>query len=265
MKVQIRILGAVSINGKHDEATRVSSLGARALLALLAWRPMTFLPDGVAAAEIWGESQPRHPRDALYTCANRLRYTITTKSDMHAGVVARGPGAYRLALEPAHIDVHLFRELIDAARKAMREDDQQRALALFDNANALWQGSPVSDLTSDWADRARRTLEQERLALQLDRAHVCLRLGRYAEVLPRLHQLAERRPLDESIASMLMLALHQSGRQSEALACFARIRSYLIREIGDEPGPELKRLHQRILARDPDIRACWPLPPVRTD
>ncbi|MFW6692188.1 AfsR/SARP family transcriptional regulator [Streptomyces sp. MAR4 CNX-425] len=259
MNVQIRILGAVTIDRGPDETVLISSAGARALLALLAWRPMTFVSDDVAVEKIWGETPPLHPRAALYTCANRLRRTIAVSTGMGTEVVARGRGAYRLVLDPANVDVHRFRQSLDAARTAMRQDENETALALFDRADALWHGSPVSDLSSAWACRTRNCLEQERLGMQLDRARVHLRLGRHAEILPLLHRLAEKRPLDESIAWMLILALHRSSRQSEALACFSRIRSQLIREIGDEPGPELKRLHQCILTRDPALSSGSPL------
>jgi len=47
-----------------------------------------------------------------------------------------------------------------------------------------------------------------------------------------------------------MLALYRCGRQGEALAAYRHARQILVRELGAEPGIELRELHQRILAAD---------------
>src|SRR5690606_8314778 len=60
-------------------------------------------------------------------------------------------------------------------------------------------------------------------------------------------------PLHEPFARLLMLALYRSGRQAAALDVYATIRARLIAEIGDEPGPDLQTLHQRVLRRDPAL------------
>ena len=50
-----------------------------------------------------------------------------------------------------------------------------------------------------------------------------------------------------------MLALYRCGRQSEALEAYRDARSGLVEEIGVEPGAELQRLHDAILAHDPAL------------
>jgi hypothetical protein len=48
--------------------------------------------------------------------------------------------------------------------------------------------------------------------------------------------------------------LYRCGRQAEALAAYQGIRRAVVHELGVEPGPELRELHQRILAADPGLR-----------
>ena len=52
-----------------------------------------------------------------------------------------------------------------------------------------------------------------------------------------------------------MLALYRSGRQADALETFQEARRVLADELGLEPGPELRRLQEAILAHDPAIAA----------
>ena len=52
-----------------------------------------------------------------------------------------------------------------------------------------------------------------------------------------------------------MLALYRSGRQADALEAFQEARRVLGDELGLEPGPELRRLQEAILAHDPAIAA----------
>jgi len=52
-----------------------------------------------------------------------------------------------------------------------------------------------------------------------------------------------------------MLALYRSGQQAEALGVYRRARDVLAAELGVEPGPELRSLHQQILAGDPELDA----------
>jgi len=51
-----------------------------------------------------------------------------------------------------------------------------------------------------------------------------------------------------------MLALYRAGRQAEALAVYADTRRQLIRDLGIEPGEQLRELHGAILAQDPGLR-----------
>lgn len=61
-------------------------------------------------------------------------------------------------------------------------------------------------------------------------------------------------PFDEKVTALLMLALHRGGRQADALHCFQALRLRMVDLLGCEPGPDLRSLHARVLARDPRLR-----------
>jgi DNA-binding SARP family transcriptional activator len=82
-----------------------------------------------------------------------------------------------------------------------------------------------------------------------------LRLGRHAEVVAEVRQLAGAHPLRERLHALLTLSLYRSGQQGEALAACQRARRALIGELGTDPGPELRALVILDDLRHPDADA----------
>ena len=68
-----------------------------------------------------------------------------------------------------------------------------------------------------------------------------------------LRQLVTAHPLQEQFHAQLMLSLYRSGRPADALAAYQDVRRILAGELGIDPGPELRLLHQRILAADSEL------------
>ena len=156
-----------------------------------------------------------------------------------AEIVTRGHG-YELRLGGGEVDARRFARLI--------ADGEPR------EALALWRGPPLDDVaTEPFAGLEIRRLEDLRataveLALQQD-----LEAGRNAEVIHEVQAILAREPLRERLHGLRMLALYRSGRQADALGAYRLARDLLVKEIGVEPGPELRRLHEAILRQDPSL------------
>jgi hypothetical protein len=84
-------------------------------------------------------------------------------------------------------------------------------------------------------------------------------------VVAALSLLAAEHPLREHLVGLLMTALHRCHRRAEALAIFHRTRTRFADELGVDPGTELQRAYQEVLAdRAPDPFAPPEAPPQRT-
>jgi hypothetical protein len=94
-------------------------------------------------------------------------------------------------------------------------------------------------------------------------AEADLHLGRHGEVITRLRPLAAEQPLRERPRALLMTALYRDGQQAAALAVYQNARAALVAELGTEPGPELRDLHQQILRGDPVPASPAPVPAGR--
>ncbi|WP_158889522.1 AfsR/SARP family transcriptional regulator [Amycolatopsis anabasis] len=253
MEVEFRLLGELELL-VDGHPVRIGHTRERAvLLALLADlnRPV---PLDELADRIWGERLPRRPRDALYGHLSRLRSAL---ADLDTVTVRKQPGGYALTADPATVDLHRFS---DGVTRARASTDDRRALELFDQALALWRGQPLAEGDTPWLVALRDTLNRRRREAELDRNDVRLRLGQHAELLTDLSARAEESRLDERLAGQLILALYRSGRQAEALTHYEQIRTRLAEELGTDPSPPLRRLHERILTADPAIETPASLP-----
>ncbi len=258
--VVVRVLGPVEVLAA--DGWLAGPPQQRLILAVLALEAAQVVPVGALIDALWEEQPPRSAQASIQVLITGLRGVLRALPG--AGVERCGDG-YRLRIAPGEVDAQRFRSLVRTARKA---GDSRAALAAFDQALALWRGPALADVPGTAKIEAiRASLTAERLSAMQDRVSAMLDLGRDREAAEELAGLLTANPLSERLASMLMVASCRSGRKADALQVFRDMRERLSSEIAVEPGPELQRLHQRILAGDPALEApvggvariSWPL------
>ncbi|MFB9208566.1 BTAD domain-containing putative transcriptional regulator [Nonomuraea spiralis] len=247
----IRLLGPVELE-REARIRQVRPPQVALALAALAWEVGRVVPVETLQERIWGEQVPDGARKTLYTIITQLRHDVLGDD----GDVLRRLGGYLLDVDETAVDLVLFRGLAERAA-AVPEPEAPLGEAL-----GLWRGEPLMGLPGEWAERARRALRDEH-------KEVCLRWARAVTradpgpAVAALSPLAEEYPLDEPVAAALIEALHEWGRTAEALTRFADVRALLAEELGVDPGPELHRVHQRLLHPDQGVRAAKPLAPAQ--
>lgn len=201
----------------------------------------------VLAERVWGGRLPAQAGRLLASYVSRLRRALAGVDGV--GIERRLAG-YVLTAGSESVDLHGFRRLVGEARSADGDTD---AASLFAQALGLWRGDAFDGLDTPWVNAMRVTLNQERVAAELDRNDVELRLGHHHELLAGVSALAAADPLDERCAGQLMTVLYRCGRQAEALECYQQVRTRLADQLGIDPGPALQQLHHRILTADPSL------------
>ncbi|MEU4744294.1 BTAD domain-containing putative transcriptional regulator [Actinosynnema sp. NPDC023658] len=230
--MDFELLGGVRarVGGDDLDIGHTRRRSVLAALLLEAGRPV---PAERLVDRVWGERPPLRAKETLYGYVSKLRA---------AGIdIQRGPGGY--LLDTDRVDLVEFRALAEQARTAPDE----RAAELYDRALRLWRGDALDGLDSPWFAQVREALHAERAAVELDRNDVAIRLGDHAALLPALRRATRADPLDERLAGQLVLALHLSGRSSEALRHYDALRRTLADELGTDPGKPLQDLHLRVL------------------
>jgi len=90
-------------------------------------------------------------------------------------------------------------------------------------------------------------LDENRLGDLHLRIEADLKLGRHHQLLGELATLCVRHPMLENFCVQHMIALYRSGRQSQALAAYRRLRGEMVEQLGVEPSPRVRHLHHAIL------------------
>ena len=223
----------------------------RTVLAVLLLRANQIVTVDALTGVLWDGQPPPGARNTVQGYVKLIRQKLGPQDSRR--LVTRGPG-YQLTVAGAELDTDRFTGLCAAGEEASGRGDWAAAAGLLTEALALWRGEPLADVLAPALarDEVPRLAEQRLTALEA-RIDADLRLGRHAGLVAELRQLVSAHPLRERLGGQLMLALYRCGRQAEALAAFRHAREVLRTELGIEPGPELARLHERMLAGDPEL------------
>ena len=259
--MQFLILGPLEVT---DDGRKLALGGPkqRAVLAHLILRANHVVPADLLIDGLWGEEPPESARNTLQTYVYRLRKVLGEDR------IEGRDGGYVLAAADGEIDAERFQVLVKKG-KAQAGSDPGAAAATLSDALSLWRADALADVTEEPSLRGEAArLEELRLSATEHRVSAEIAMGGHSTVVPELESLTARYPLRERMWANLMLALYRSGRQAEALSTFERARQVLADELGADPSPELRRLHEQILHGAPELGASAPAarprPEVRT-
>ncbi|WP_163505863.1 AfsR/SARP family transcriptional regulator [Fodinicola acaciae] len=244
--VELRVLGAfdVVVDGR-PVAVRG---GPAVVLAALVAAPNRLVSTTALAGYVWPDQPELQVPGNVQTLVSRLRRAIGG-----ASVETVGNG-YRLAVPEEAVDLWRFRRLV---REASEATDPLAEATALDAALELWRGGPFADLLGD---RVAPGLVDEWFTAYVRRVDLDFERGAYAPHIAELGRLTSRYPLREVAWHRLVLAQFRSGRRAEALETYQRAVRLIRRELGLDPGAELREV-QRLLfggAEEPRPRRTVP-------
>lgn len=201
---------------------------------------------------LWDDFPPRtaHKNIQVHISALRAAFGLSREA-VAAGEASLEHSAhgYVIRLGSDQLDALAFHELVRAGRSAARGGDSTAAAGLLGEAVRMWRGPALPDLVSARIIATEvEQLQEKYLVAYEDWAEAELALGRHAQLLDGIDELARRHPLRERLRHAQMLALYRSGRRAEALAQFDAMRLLLARELGLRPSPVLARFYEAMLS-----------------
>ncbi|MFF5767359.1 BTAD domain-containing putative transcriptional regulator [Streptomyces tanashiensis] len=240
--MRFQLLGPLSVTDGRDVVMLPPSKPT-ALLAALLVRPGSVVSADRLRDIVWGEEHPTTAKTALQSCVLRLRRLFAKYGIEHQAVVAVA-GGYRIDADADTLDLLHFRRLVEQAASSGNDSE----LYTLRSALALWQGGLLSNVPSDLLHRDEvPRLAEERLRVLERVCDIELEHGRCREALVDLWEVTRVYPAHERFAEQLIEALYRTGRQTEALAEYRRVKGHLRERLGVDPRAELQRLEMAIL------------------
>ncbi len=229
---------------------RLAGQRQRALLAALALDQDRVVSVARLVDVMWGFDPPATARGKVHSHVSTLRHALGT-----AGVIETRPPGYVLSGRGADVDLADFEALRTQAAAAGDAGEWAVASRRYATALALWRGPACADVTSPAIRTVAAALEERRLFAVEAKAEADLALGRCESVAADLATPLAQHPLRERLRALAMQALYRLGCRADALSLYREGRRVMIAELGLEPGPYLRRLHQGILSEDPALLA----------
>lgn len=257
--IVFRVLGSLQVDGPTG-TVRIPPGRQEIILACLLMEAGRVIGTSRLLDLIWPDEAPDTARTQIQICVSRLRKSFA-EAGLTVSVVSRAPG-YLLRTGDETVDLQVFNRQVMASRVLVKEGRDAEAAEMLRAAVALWRGPCLSGIPNETMRSWGVRLDEDRLAAIETYLGLELGLGRSHDLVGEISRQVHENPLRERLRGQLMLALHRSGRQAEALDVYRAGRQLLADELGLEPGEELRQLERAILAGDPALLAPTARPTV---
>ncbi len=224
----------------------------RALLKILALEQGHLVPRDRLIELLWPDLPPETATKSLHVAVSRLRRLLDAGLSDAANVASPilwDSAGYRLAADSAiWVDLHEFRRLADQAREGSRREEWPAAILAGRAALALYRGALCEDDPDcEWAVGPREQVRELHLALREGLADALIRQRSFSEAVDVCERGLSDDPTREGLYAPLLRAHEAAGHLSEGLRAYERCRRVLADELGVDPGPEVRAIHERLL------------------
>ncbi|GAB3736586.1 BTAD domain-containing putative transcriptional regulator [Amycolatopsis oliviviridis] len=230
--MEFRILGPVQCRNGARPVKLAGPRQERILAALLLGADRVVSVSRLVDV-VWDEDPPATAVRQIRNLTTALKRSLVAKGAGEDVLAAEGPG---FVLRPGTFDLRTFEEHVSRGE--------------FREALGCWRGPALSGVDSMALRGAADELDERRLSI-MER---CLdeEIAAGEDTVAELTALVAEHPFREAFTGLLMRALHQRGRQADALNVYRRTRTRLVDELGIDPGPKLRELSERILRDEPE-------------
>lgn len=248
--IEVDVLGTLRVRHR-GQPIDIGGPQQRRVLAVLAMAGGAPVAVDTIAEAVFDGRGSRGAESTLRSYVTRLRRSLGADGTT---LITREAGGYRLDTTSLTLDSHRFSRLVEDARRQADRGEHWTAASTLRQALDLWRGPAYADFADEmWARPSIQRLADERHAAYEALADCEMAQGNSRAVVGMLRGLLTDDPFREGLVARLVLALYRDGRPSDALEVYRSYRDRLRDELGIDPGTDLERLHERVLARDPAL------------
>jgi DNA-binding SARP family transcriptional activator/predicted ATPase len=246
-RLQIYLLGECRLVHEGAPVLSVTTTRLHALLSYLLLHHGAALPRHHLAYLFWPDAPEEHARNNLRQLLHQLRRALPTAERFLAADATtlcwRDEDSWSL-------DVADFERLLAEAAAAEQRQDrraQRRALAA---AVELYRGDLLPSCYDDWLTPERERLRQHYLHALAAQVHLLETQRDYGAAIGAAQAWVRHDPLAEEAYRALMRLHALAGDRAGALRVYQSCVTTLRRELGVEPGPATREVHERLLHQD---------------
>ncbi|AKK28194.1 BTAD domain-containing putative transcriptional regulator [Mycobacterium sp. EPa45] len=239
----------VSVNSQPVGLGTPKQSAVLALLLISRNRPVS--RDSIIDA-IWADSPQADAIHNLHVYVANLRKILGSSGADPRTVLASARPGYQLNVPDGACDLGRFNTEKAAGVQAAAAGRFGLASDRLSAALVQWRGPVLDDLRECWfVEPFATALLEEKVTVHALRAEAEIACGRAGSVIAELEELVGEHPYREPLWAQLITAYYLAERQTDALNAYRRLRSTLSEELGIDPGPTLRALHERILRQEP--------------
>jgi DNA-binding SARP family transcriptional activator len=249
-KIGFGVLGPLQMT-VDGAAVSLGTPKQRAMLAMLVMnrnRPVS--TDSLITAA-WEEWPPAEARASLHSYVSNLRRLLSGAGADPKSVLVNAPPGYRLNVADTACDIGRFVAEKAAGVHAAAAGRFEEASRHLTAALAEWRGPVLDDLRDfHFVDAFATALTEDKVVAHTAHAEAEIACGRSYAVVGELEALTVEHPYREPLWAQLITAYYLAERQSEALDAYQRLKTTLADDLGIDPGPTVRALHERILRQE---------------
>jgi len=207
---------------------------------------------------LWSINPPKSARTKLQGYVSAIRHQFCSAGLAGDEILVTSPPGYQLRHVGVWTDLEEFKTLSARGQAALEAGDAPAASDMLLAALTLWRGPPFADVSSEVIRAAADGIGERRILAIEAKAEADLLIGRSNSVAADLREWLSVYPLRERLRGYCMLAAYRQGCRADALNLFREGRAVMVSELGVEPGPELRALHQWMLRDEPQLQVAHP-------
>ena len=224
----------------------------RAVLAMLVINRNRSVGVEALITALWDQWPPNGARASIHSYVSNLRKLISGAGIDPRTVLAATPPGYRLTISDTACDLGRFIAEKTAGVHAAASSRFEEASRRLSAALAEWRGPVLDDLRDfQFVDAFATALVEDKVLAHTARAEAEIACGRGYAVIAELEALTAEHPYREPLWAQLITAYYLTDRQSDALDAYRRVKETLADDLGIDPNPTLRALHERILRQEP--------------
>jgi DNA-binding SARP family transcriptional activator/predicted Ser/Thr protein kinase len=242
-RLSFGVLGPVQMS-VDGTAAPLGTPRQQALLAMLVINRNHPVGIDTLISALWEQPPPRATA-SLHAYVSDLRRRLEGAGADSRAMLVSATSGYQLNIADDACDIGRFTTKKNAGMRAATAEEASRDLTA---ALAEWRGPVLEDLRDfQFADVTAAALLEDKLLACAVRAEAEIACGRGNAVVSELEALTAEHPYREPLWVQLITAYLVTQRHSEALDAYGRLKTVLADDLGIDPAPATRALHEWIL------------------